>query len=164
MDKHTHPSPTPVPYYEFPFVRSPYNYDKDAVSFASGLSCPEPTMAQQQFRDETDINTIVERFGITGQLPTNVRMPQYGDFLEVVDFHTAQNAIRQAEESFMTLPANIRERFGHDPAAFVDFCSDDANLDEARKLGLVKTPPSKPSSPPAGGPPAEPSASNSPAA
>ena len=51
-----------------PFMRTPYNYDTDEVSVDSGLVCPEPTLAQQQFKDEADINLILERFGRTGEL------------------------------------------------------------------------------------------------
>ena len=120
-----------------PFVRSPYNYDVDAVSVDTGLSCPEPTKAQQHQADEADINTIVRRFGVSGVLPTAARAPSYDDFSEVVDFHTAQLAIRRAQESFMALPADVRTRFDNDPGLFVDFCSEESNREELRKMGLV---------------------------
>lgn len=119
------------------FLRTPYNYDVDAVSFETGLLCEDATRTQQQFKDESDINTIVERFNLTGQLPQDVRPPQYADFEGVFDFKSAMNAIRQAEESFMAMPADVRYRFMNDPQRFVEFCSDPANVDEARKLGLA---------------------------
>lgn len=119
------------------FLRSPFNYDRDAVSLETGLLCEDKSLAQQQFADDADINTIVRRFNLTGQLPDNVRAPQYADFEEVYDFQTAMNAIRSAEESFMAMPANVRSRFYNDPHRFVEFCSDPANMDEARKLGLL---------------------------
>ncbi|WNK13409.1 MAG: internal scaffolding protein [Microvirus sp.] len=119
------------------FIRTPYNYDADEASLASGLACLDASMTQQQFKDECDINVIVRMFGITGELPQNVRMPTYGDFSAVVDYHTAMNAIRASQEAFEALPGAVRERFANDPQRFVDFCSDDRNLDEARKLGLV---------------------------
>jgi phage internal scaffolding protein len=121
-----------------PFLRSAYNYDRDAVSDETGLSCPEPTMAQQQFRDECDINTIMEKFGQTGQVPTSARMPQYGDFTGITDYHTAINAVIQAEESFGAMDAKIRARFDNDPGRFVEFCLDENNRDEAIKLGLIE--------------------------
>lgn len=119
------------------FVRSAYNYDGDLASLEAGLSCADKSLAVQSAAEECDINTIVKRFGLTGQLPSGVRAPTYGDFTEVVDFQTAMNAIATARESFDTLPAHVRARFQNDPAAFVDFCSDDANRAEAVKLGLV---------------------------
>lgn len=120
-----------------PFVRSPYNYDVDAASDESGLFCDEPSKAQQHQAEEADINTIVRRFGITGTLPTSVRAPTYDDFSEVVDFQTAQLAIRLAMESFQQLPAAVRARFQNDPGTFVDFCSQEQNREEMRSLGLV---------------------------
>lgn len=119
------------------FIRSAYNYDMDEASDASGLLCEEESLAQQSFKEECDINTIVRRFGITGELPVGVRMPTYDDFTGVNDYHSALNAIVAACESFETLPAEVRERFGNDPGKFVDFCSDSENRAEAVKLGMI---------------------------
>jgi phage internal scaffolding protein len=129
------------------FLRTPYNYDTMEASDASGLVCPEPTLAQQHARDETDINTIVRRFGITGELPSNVRVPQYGDFTHTTDYHTAMNAVIAANEAFMQLPADVRTRFNNDPGLLVDFVSDDNNRAEAEKLGLVTGSRSEPINP-----------------
>lgn len=119
------------------FVRTPLNYDPDAASLQAGLETPELTLAQQQFKDECDINVICERFGITGQLPVGVRPPEYGDFTAVTDYQSAMQAVRQAEESFMAMPAKVRERFAHSPQQFLEFVADPANLEEARSLGLA---------------------------
>lgn len=119
------------------FVRSPYNYDMDAVSAETGLKCEDPSLAVQDQKDEVDINTIVERFGLTGKLPNDVPAPVYRDFTVVSDYQTALNAVLAAQDAFMAMPANVRARFGNDPALFVDFCSDERNREEAVKLGLV---------------------------
>lgn len=132
------------------FLRSPFNYDRDLVSAESGLECLDKTLAQQQFLEDSDINTIVRRFNLTGQLPEGVRAPQYADFEGVFDYQTAMNAIRQAQESFNAMPADVRSRFANDPHRFVAFCSDPANLDEARRLGLAMPSPVKQSPAPAG--------------
>lgn len=119
-------------------TRSALNYDRDAVSKASGLVCLEPSKTVQAEKDQADINTIVRQFGLTGQLPQGVRIPQYADFSEAVtDYQTAVNAILQAESSFLELPANIRARFHNDPQAFLEFCSKESNLDEMRSMGLA---------------------------
>lgn len=123
------------------FVRGPLNYDTDAASAESVLVCGE-SKTQQQFKDECDINTILKRFGVTGLVPGNGRVPAYGDFTGISDYRSALHAIMEAEDSFMSLPSDVRERFGQDPAKFVDFCLDPANLEEARKLGLA--PPAEP--------------------
>lgn len=124
------------------FLRTPYNYNTDQASQASGLACMDESRAKQSFKEECDINTIVERFGITYQMPAGIEMPNNQDFSEVEDFHTAMNAIAKSREAFEKLPADLRYRFHNNPAEFVDFCSDDNNRTEAEKWGLVqpKTP------------------------
>lgn len=122
--------------------RSAYDGRADEVSAACGLVFSGAGRTQQQFRDECDINAIVRRFGVTGEVPASVRMPTYDDFSEVTDFHTAMNAVRAAQESFEALPSAIRSRFGHDPQQLLVFLGDEANRDEAAKLGLLN--PAKP--------------------
>lgn len=118
-------------------IRLPYAYDSDAVSRETGLLCPEDSLAVQSERDECDINFIMEKFGRSGQLPSSVSVPLNMDFEGIFDFQSAMNLIVEAERGFSSLPANVRSRFGNDPANFVNFCSDPSNLDEMRKLGLA---------------------------
>lgn len=120
-----------------PFVRSPYNYDVAKASDESGLCCKDVSLAKQSFAEEVDINTIVRRFGLDGELPVGVRMPTYGDFSGVDDFQTAMHAVMDAKASFERMPAKVRARFDNDPARFVDFCSDDRNAEEVARMGLV---------------------------
>lgn len=127
---------------EAPFVRSPYNYDLAKASDDSGLdcSCDGAGRTKQSFSEEADINTLIRRFGIGNPLPQGVRVPSYGDFSGVYDYQSALNVLQRADAAFMGLPANLRSRFGNDPAAFVAFCDDDANRDEAVRLGMVPAP------------------------
>ena len=37
-----------------PFLRTAYDGLSDIVSFQTGLSCPEPTLAQQSFAEEAE--------------------------------------------------------------------------------------------------------------
>jgi phage internal scaffolding protein len=122
---------------KLPFVRNPYNYDMALVSQETGLDCQDPSLAQQHMKDECDINVIVERFGVTGQLPVAPLEPTYGDFSGVNDYHSALNAIRSSEEAFMALPAKIRAKFDHDPNALLEFLQNETNRDEAIELGLI---------------------------
>jgi phage internal scaffolding protein len=120
------------------FLRTPYNYDTDAASNESGLACEEPTLAQQHFKEECDINTILQKFSITGILPEAPLSPRYGDFTDIGDYHTALNRVIAAQEEFDGLPAQIRARFDNDPAKLIEFLDDEANRPEAEKLGLVE--------------------------
>lgn len=121
-----------------PFLRTAYNYDMDAASDESGLKCEDPSLAQQQFAEECDINNLVERYGLNGELPATVRAPEYNDYSEVGDFQSAMNAVNAARENFMQLPAKLRARFDNDPQRFLEFVHDDRNYQEARDLGLLQ--------------------------
>lgn len=120
------------------FLRSAYNYDVDAASNECALTCDDISLALQSAEEESNINTIVRRFGLTGELPTDVKLPQTGDFTNIPDFHTAMNIVRKTQEEFLRVPAEVRARFGNDPQAFMNFIEDDRNRDEARRMGLLK--------------------------
>jgi phage internal scaffolding protein len=120
------------------FLRTPYNYDTDAASNESGLACEEPSLAQQHFKEECDINTILQKFSITGLLPESPLSPRYGDFSGISDYHTALNRVIAAQDEFEALPAQIRARFDNDPAKLIEFLDNDANRPEAEDLGLVE--------------------------
>ena len=119
------------------FCRSPYNYDMDLASDKSGLKCEDHSLTQQQFKEESDINTIVDRFMKSGVMPTPVNMPQYVDYEGVFDFQTAMNTIRQADENFMRMDAKVRARFNNSPQEFLEFFANPQNQDEAIRLGLA---------------------------
>lgn len=123
------------------FLRAPYNYDADAVSRENGFDCGDPknSVTQQSFKDECDINEIVRRFGLTGEMPGDFAMPVSGDFTGVIDFQSAMNLVVAAQEEFMRVPADVRARFNNDPARLMAFLEDGRNYDEALKLGLVVT-------------------------
>lgn len=120
------------------FIRSAYNYDRRQASLDAGTVNDEESMTQQQFKDETDINELVRRFGLGYAMPQPLRMPEYGDFTGLDNYHDAANAIIAAGETFDLLPAKVRERFANDPGRFVGFMLDESNKDEAVKLGLLQ--------------------------
>ena len=121
-----------------PFLRTPYNYDTLAASDESGIACEDASLAQQQFKDECDINNILRQFNITGQLPQATLSPKYGDFTGISDYKTALDRVIAADEEFMNLPANLRARFDNDAANLIEFLNNDENRLEAEKLGLVE--------------------------
>jgi hypothetical protein len=50
------------------FLRTAYNYDRDEVSKNTALVCDDETLAQQNFKDETDLNIMIRKYGV---LPVN---------------------------------------------------------------------------------------------
>ena len=120
------------------FLRTPYNYDKDAASNESGLHCEDASLAQQHFKEECDINTILQKFNVTGLLPEHTLSPRYGDFTGIGDYHSALNRVIAAQDEFEALPAQIRARFDNDPANLIEFLENSDNRPEAEELGLVE--------------------------
>ncbi|WNK14330.1 MAG: internal scaffolding protein [Microvirus sp.] len=120
------------------FVRSAFGYDTNVASREAGLECKDPSKTVQSTAAEADINVILKSFGVTGMLPQVARPPTYEDFSEAVgDFQSAQNLIVEANRSFMGLNADVRARFGNDPGAFVEFCSQEGNRGDMEKWGLT---------------------------
>ncbi|WNK12717.1 MAG: internal scaffolding protein [Microvirus sp.] len=118
-------------------LRIPFDYNADLLSDATALHCVDKSLTHQSFADECDINTIIDRFGISGELPQNLNYTSNDEFVEIFDFQSAQNQIIEAEQSFMQLPAKVRYQFQNDAGKFVQFCSDANNVDEMIKLGLA---------------------------
>lgn len=121
--------------------RDQYDDDRDAYERALTDSIPEgPSLTQQHFAKDADINEIVRRYGISdGAIPPAAADPRYyGDFSDVPDFRQALDATRTAAERFAALPHAIRERFGNDPVRLWQFVTNEANNEEAIKLGLLK--------------------------
>lgn len=118
-------------------VRKLHAYDGDAVSLATGVKFEDEHLTQQSFKDDADINVIAKRWGITGEVPDMVYRPTIDEFVDIMDYRSALDAIMRADEAFAALPAEVRSRFDNDPAKFVDFTSDEKNLDEMRKMGLA---------------------------
>lgn len=113
-----------------------YNTDNHpGIDFTDDPGRTDPSQAK-----DCDVNLIVMRFMKTGILP-QARQGIYGDFSEVPDYQTALGIIKQAEEQFAGLTAQVRKRFGNDPAEFLQFCNDPKNKAEMISLGLAKETP-----------------------
>lgn len=106
---------------------------KESVGYRYGA-----TMTKQSHKDECDVNKIVERFTKTGVLEfVNDRQPQFGD-VTGIDFFESMRIVAQANEMFAALPAKVRDRFGNDPKAFLDFMEDPQNRSQAVLMGLLE--------------------------
>lgn len=104
-----------------------------------GLVCESPSLTEQQFKDECDINSIIARYKVTGVLgdPMDNREPVYVDCSSIPDLLTAQNFIIRANDDFMSLPSSIRKRFDNSPLSMLQFLQDPNNREEAIQLGLI---------------------------
>ena len=107
---------------------------------AEGIVFTEPSLTQQHFKDEAMIDNILQKYAETGFLtdPFTPKRPiQFGDFSDVKDFQTAQNAIALATEYFEGLPANIRASFNNSPQQFLNALDDPEQRSKLEELGFV---------------------------
>lgn len=92
----------------------------------------------QSFKDEVNINTIVQKWLRTGEPPINPGgVAQYGDSTAFTSYHDALNTVAAANELFSSLPSRVRERMKNSPAELLRFVADPDNLNEAIELGLM---------------------------
>lgn len=126
-----------------------------AADAASAILCDDESLAVQSAEPDTNINTLVKRFGLTDGsiLPAAIDPSHFWDTTGVTDLRTALDRINQAKLVFGMLPAKIRARFGNHPAELTEWLADADNADEAIRLGLLRKPEPPPAPPPAPEPP-----------
>ena len=97
------------------------------------------SLTQQQFTDECDIQNILRSHDRNGVI-THIHKGNaiYGDFSNITDFSDALEQIKDAQESFMNIPSEIREKFKNDAGEFFKFASNSDNEEEMREMGLIK--------------------------
>lgn len=103
------------------------------------------SLTQQQFKEDADINVIVERFARTGVLvdPATIgsRVADFPAYHGLSDYHELQTNIAEANEMFFDLPSHIRERLGNDPSVMLDVLLDPAQRPLAIELGFYSASP-----------------------
>jgi len=113
-----------------------------------GLDTGTDTVVQQHFKDECDVNKIMARFKVSGQLPQVQAKPaEYLDCSLLTGYQESLHIVEEARRLFYSIPSEIRSRFDNNPQRFVDFASDPANLPQLVELGLAKAPPAPPALP-----------------
>lgn len=112
-------------------IRKPY--DKRT---RKGFENFEPSLTQQNMKQECDINNIMKKFQKTGALiHANNRSPEYG-FATSQDFRESMEIVTHAQEMFDELPSSIRAKFSHNPENFLEFVQNPENASEMVSLGL----------------------------
>lgn len=98
----------------------------------------EKPLTDQSFKDECDINVLIDRFKRSGTIPaSDAANLHYIDFTEVTNFQDAMVKVFEAQDQFDSLDAKIRAKFDNDPGRFLEFASNPANMDELVKMGLA---------------------------
>jgi phage internal scaffolding protein len=112
--------------------RTAYSPQVRVTFSTSGLS-----RTKQSFKAECDVNNILRNYNKTGIMPENFNPGEYRD-VDGIDYQESMQMVASANSMFEELPSALRKRFKNDPAQLLSFVHDDANLDEAHKLGLLR--------------------------
>jgi len=98
----------------------------------------EPSMTSQQFKEQCDVNNIMKKYRLTGELShLKKTQGQYMDLTSLPDYQTALQTVIDANSAFESLPAHVRKSFQNDPKQLLQFVADPNNKEEAIKLGLI---------------------------
>lgn len=103
-----------------------------------GITFNDPSLAQQHFAEECDINTLLSRYAITGVLPEKPGS-FYADFSSGMDFRETVDFLRATQEDFLALPAATRAKFENDPGRLIDFMNDPSNHSRLAEFGLIQS-------------------------
>ena len=105
------------------------------------LSSELPSLAAQQFRDEADVNNLIERYKKTGSFYNPLtpqgtpRVPTYQDISELPDTLGQLQILKDVEQMFAALPAKVRDDFGNNVATFVSWAQ--GKPEALAKLGII---------------------------
>ncbi len=96
---------------------------------------------KQSFRDECDINLIMQRAAQGGTISHLAKYEgTYSDFSDY-DFFEQTQMLTRGREIFDDLPAELRREFGQSPAAFFQYVNDPENVKTlAEKLPALAKP------------------------
>lgn len=116
-------------------IKSVFDGIRSQIDFTNTRS-----RTKSEFKNEVNINTIVRRAQVSGVMPSGNRQPLYGDFSNSEDYTQAQIRIAQANEEFLRLPSDIREKFANNVSNLLEFIQDPENHEQAVELGLIPAP------------------------
>lgn len=95
---------------------------------------PQDKRTKQAFKDECDINRLLQRATKEGALShLEVHGAEYGEFANY-DYHEAMTRLAKGREIFAQLPSEIRNEFQNDPGRFFSFVNAPENVDRLPEL------------------------------
>lgn len=115
--------------------RTPYDGERNRVQ----TQVVGESLTQQQFKEETDIKTIIKKYDRTGILShVQKGVAQYGDYSNVNEYREYLDFVNTANENFMALPAEVRLKFNNDAGEFFEFATNPENHQKMVEMGLAE--------------------------
>ncbi len=100
-----------------------------------------PLLVKRSEQDATDVNLIMDSWihagaAVAGHM--NRAQGAYGDFSSGIDYHSALDAVKEAEKAFAKLPPKVRSHVDNDPGKYLDMLYDPDRREELEELGIVE--------------------------
>lgn len=98
-----------------------------------------PSRCNPDYKDEVDVNNIMNRFLKTGQLTHINQIPMIATEDQVIsslDLQESIHQVREAEAMYNSLNKKLKKQFKN-PQELLQFLDDPKNWDEAREIGLL---------------------------
>lgn len=93
-----------------------------------------PGRTKQSFKDQTDVNKIIQRYQKTGVMShLEKHGAVYGEFGDY-DFHHHMQQLAKGKEIFEQLPSELRREFNQNPSEFFEFVNNPDNQERLDKL------------------------------
>ena len=113
-------------------ITTPCKYRRRSYHRAGG-----EMMTEQSHKDACDIHTIMRRYEKTGVIDhVNARGAEYGNYVGAPDFKEAMDYIANAHSLFESVPAHIRDQFDNDAGKYLEFMTNEDNIDAIKEFGL----------------------------
>lgn len=117
------------------------------------VPCPlgvNPSRTKQQYKDECDIHNILRQYQKTGILThINNQQANYTELPDHITYQESLHILQDAQSSFATLPAAVRDKYNNDPMAFLHAIQDPSQRDYLTSIGVFKAKPAEPPPKPA---------------
>lgn len=100
--------------------KTPNNHDTNFESDRTATYITEPSLTKQEFKEDSDINVILDRFIKTNAPPPMALPEHFGDLTTRLTYYDAANAMAEANQLFYTLPPGQRAIYLNDPNRWAD--------------------------------------------
>lgn len=122
-----------------PFWKTPFNHDTNAESDLATTPFEDEHLTDQSFKDEVDINQIVQR-AIRGQQVLVPPPEAYGaDLTKPLTWQQINDIWAENAANFYRLDPELRGEFLNQPARWMDAAKramDKGDLEECRRIGI----------------------------
>lgn len=121
-----------------------------------GIDASHDNRTKEAGANDTNINVIMANYGRTGVFANlNPREPHYGDYSQSIELQEALRMVKEAESTFMELPAAVRELAENSPVMFLEMLADEGATAALVAAGMpLRDKPAGEEPPPATGEPA----------